>query len=69
MHVGKGSCYIYIALCSCIARLNQNSYVNNFFINLLKINEYFTIKLHNEYGYVRLRCHNIYINIYIYIYI
>ena len=66
MHVGKGSCYIYIALCSCIARLNQNSYVNNFFINLLKINECFTFKLHNEYGYVRLRCHNIYIYIYIY---
>ena len=41
--------YIYIALCSCIAWLTQNSYVNNFFINLLKINEYFTFKLHNEY--------------------
>ena len=44
--------FIYVlALCSCNARLNQNLYVNNFFINLLKINnknEYFTFKLHNE---------------------
>ena len=41
--------YIYIlALYPCDARFNQNLYVNNFFINLLKINEYFTFKLHNE---------------------
>ena len=31
--------YIYIlVLCPYDARLNQNSYVNNYFINLLKIN-------------------------------
>ena len=37
-----------LVICSCIAWLTQNSYANNFFINLLKINEYFTVKLHNE---------------------
>ena len=40
--------YIVLALCLCDKRFNQNSYVNNFFINLLKINEYFTFKLYNE---------------------
>ena len=40
--------YIYIYIYICIVWLNQNLYVNNYFINLIKINEYFTFKLHNE---------------------